>query len=180
MHQCSYFKTHLLQLQRRLRSKAATENNNLRGPWPYRRCGFVPGQRLIHLMKPKHLCFADILTGRKEGCFSICRLQCTECVSVSSSGAGLQWTEPSGNYRHRVRGCPHHAALHGSGTADLEKVNIKAVAWNGEHGRCVTQTDSQWHQCEWRHGHTVLFPATRSSVVIPITVIHKCAMMAGE
>lgn len=34
-------------------------------------------------MKPKHLCFADILTGRKEGCFSICRLQCTECVFLS-------------------------------------------------------------------------------------------------
>ncbi|TNM93026.1 hypothetical protein fugu_018428, partial [Takifugu bimaculatus] len=27
----------------------------------------------------------------------------------------------SGDHHHRVRGCPHHAALHGGGTADLEK-----------------------------------------------------------
>lgn len=97
------------------------------------------------------------------------------CVSVFSSGAGLQRAESSGDHHHRVRGCPHHAALHGGRAADLEKVN---------RNRCRSQlskpsprdTDTQRRACEERLAHPVVVSAARASIVIPITVIHKCAV----
>lgn len=41
-----------------------------------------------------------------------------------SSGPGVQRTEPSGDHRGGVGGRPHHAALHGSGSAHLEEVDM--------------------------------------------------------
>lgn len=43
---------------------------------------------------------------------------------LASSGAGIQRTESSGDHRRRVRGCPDHAALHGSWSANLEEVDM--------------------------------------------------------
>lgn len=58
--------------------------------------------------------------------------------SAASSGAGVQRAEPGGDHRHRVRGRPHHAALHGSRASRLEKVRlthswlIPSPAWDKE------------------------------------------------
>lgn len=48
----------------------------------------------------------------------------TSVCFVISSGAGVQRAEPGGDHRGRVRGRPHHAALHGSRAANLEEVDI--------------------------------------------------------
>lgn len=125
------FWTHLIQSQWRVQSKTTTDEK-IWGDVSLD-AALLPDKSLFLWWNPNSRPVQTSLM-TKDVSFSICHPQCSDCISVFSSGAGLQRTEPSGNHHHCVRGRPHHAALHGSGTADLEKVNIKAVVWNVEKG----------------------------------------------
>lgn len=149
-HLSSHFKmrvSRLIQSQWRLHSKSTTDGDN----WPDRqqsssRCSFTMGQIVKFNTLVKQACFARNMG--KMGVFPFALFSVWMYVSVFSSGAGLQRTESSGDHHHCVRGCPHHAALYGSRTADLEKVNMNCcrsqIYENCHH---VTQTRSDVCVC---------------------------------